>query len=121
MNQVETYGPVQALHLGRSFFGVLAPFMTVRCYAIDGMLVDSGLACLRQQVLEFARHHKVERVVLTHHHEDHSGNSRSLKDAGLPILASQETANKVEAGFSHYCLPETHLGQRTQDRAANSW
>ncbi len=97
---IEEYGPVRALRQGRRPFGLLPPYMTVRCYAVDGLLVDAGLSCHLDRVLEWARCESVGRAVLTHHHEDHSGGAAGLKQAGLPVQASQRTRQWMRSGFS---------------------
>lgn len=100
MHLVEDYGPVRALTMGRRPLGFLPPVMTVRCFAVDGLLVDAGLATHTAPVLEFARSEGVARVAITHHHEDHSGGAAALQRAGLPVDAAPATRELVARGFS---------------------
>lgn len=100
MLTLETYGPVTALRQGRPLPGMRQPIMSVRCFAVDGLLIDAGLASRRGPVLDFVRAHGVRRAILTHHHEDHSGNARALGQAGVPVLASPGTARLVRRGFA---------------------
>lgn len=97
--EVEEYGPVQALHHGNPVLGCFPPYMSVRCYTVDGLMVDSGLSSNQKPVLEWARIRKVREAVLTHHHEDHSGSASLLKDSGLTVRASQKTQAWVSRGF----------------------
>lgn len=106
MITVERYGPVTALRHGRSLPLLGRPLMSVRCYAFDGLMIDTGLYAKRAAILDFAAEHRVERCAITHHHEDHSNNAGPLKDAGIPVHAAPSTGALVRRGFS------THLYQR---------
>lgn len=80
-------------------FGVLPPLMSVYVFAIDGLLVDTGLPVFQQQVLAFCRRHQVSQCFLTHYHEDHSGNAANLSDAGIPVSAGKETGRIIARPF----------------------
>lgn len=97
---IEGYGPVVALRQGRRILGIVPPILEVRCYAVDGLLIDSGLACFRRQVLSFCQAQGVGQAVLTHHHEDHSGNAASLIAQDMPVRASVATCERVARGFA---------------------
>jgi len=100
MQATEDYGPVRALRQGRRLFGILPPYMWVRCFAVDGLLVDAGLSCHAGRTLTWAREQGVREAVLTHHHEDHSGGGPTLRAGGLPVRASAATRAWVGQGFS---------------------
>lgn len=102
MIAVERYGPVTALRHGRAIPGLGGPLMSVRCYAVDGLLVDTGLYAKRRAILDFAREHRVSRCAVTHHHEDHSNNALPLQAAGVPVLAPEATRVRVRAGFATF-------------------
>ncbi|MCP3951650.1 MAG: MBL fold metallo-hydrolase [Desulfobacterales bacterium] len=71
------FGEIKGIKLGWSLFG--PPLMTVYCYMIGDLMVDTGQAHMQPEALEIAGDHKIKRVFLTHHHEDHSGNAAALK------------------------------------------
>ncbi|MBI3927080.1 MAG: MBL fold metallo-hydrolase [Armatimonadetes bacterium] len=100
MVTAEHYGPIEALHQGRTLLGFLPPYMQVRCYAVDGLLIDSGLSCFVAEVLEWAKERRVEQAVVTHHHEDHSGGAMGLQKAGVVVRASARTREWMRQGFS---------------------
>lgn len=74
------------LRMARTYRG--KEILPVFCYAVGGTLVDTGISSVGDEVEEAARKAKVERVVLTHHHEDHSGNAARLAALGAEVLAT---------------------------------
>lgn len=90
-------GPLRALEMYRAFAG--RPIMKVYSFALGDTLVDTGLASLGGRVVDWARSVGAKRAVLTHHHEDHAGNTSTLLDAGLDVRATEATAALVEAGL----------------------
>jgi glyoxylase-like metal-dependent hydrolase (beta-lactamase superfamily II) len=74
------------LRMARTYRG--REILPVYCYAIGGALVDTGISSVGEEVEAVARKAKVERVVLTHHHEDHSGNAARIAALGAEVLAT---------------------------------
>ena len=97
----EVYGPVEALRQSRPFLGRSA-LLSVRCYAVDGLMIDCGMPPRRADVLRFAQEKHVHTVALTHHHEDHSGNAAALLASSYEVRASPEAARRIADGFSQY-------------------
>jgi len=73
------FGSIQGFKLGWSPLG--PPLMTVFCYRLGDLLIDTGLAHVCKEILEIAARHGIRRVFLTHHHEDHSGNAALIRHA----------------------------------------
>ena len=93
-----TFGPVQTYELGFSPIG--RPYMTVYLYFAGSAMIDTGQSHMRSQVLEIASRHTIDSVLLTHHHEDHSGNARRISDRyGVPIFGSPECVREMARPF----------------------
>ena len=67
---------VTALELGYGIVG--RPLMNVICYLVGDTLIDSGQTRMAAAMESFARDRRIRRLLLTHHHEDHSGNAAMI-------------------------------------------
>ncbi len=77
------------------------PIMTAFCYRFEGVLVDTGLRHMQRGVSSWVEDSPPDQVLLTHHHEDHSGNGAALsRRFNLPVYAHPETVEAVQSGFS---------------------
>jgi glyoxylase-like metal-dependent hydrolase (beta-lactamase superfamily II) len=99
------FGDVKAYELGWSPFG--HPMMTVYLYVVDDLMIDTGLRHMGREVVGIGESCNIRKVVLTHHHEDHSGNASVLKDTfGVPVYGHPLTVLKMRADFK--ILPYQH-------------
>ncbi len=70
-------------------------------FLVDGLLVDTGLAYLHKPFMQWLAQFPPSQLVLTHHHEDHSGNAAAaLKQFGIPGYAHPLAVEKMHSGFS---------------------
>lgn len=83
------------------------PLMSVFFYRIGRLLVDTGQKNMRHQVLDGLAGCWPETVLLTHHHEDHSGNAAAIAQRGARVLAHRLTAQKMAHPFA--IRPYQHL------------
>jgi ribonuclease/clavin/mitogillin len=75
-------------------------------YLVDGLLIDSGppagTDAFKQFVTSLPPEQAVEKVIITHWHEDHAGGARFLsEELGLPVYIHQKGIAKVRTGFSY--------------------
>lgn len=84
---------VSALRCRTSIWG--RPFQ-VWLYTVDGVLVDTGPPRARKGITPFADAHPPREILLTHYHEDHSGNAAYLSGRyGATVWMGEETAKVV--------------------------
>lgn len=101
MNIVQraSFGEIEAIQLG--FGPVGRPLMSVYMYWVDGHLIDTGQRNMRSAVMRLLSEKKVEGVLLTHHHEDHSGNAATIRRLyGVGVTGHPETGRLMKNGFS---------------------
>ncbi|MFH1130876.1 MAG: MBL fold metallo-hydrolase [Pseudomonadota bacterium] len=48
------------------------------CYLIDGILIDTGFAHIRDLMVRFLADYEIKAICCTHNHEDHAGNCGAL-------------------------------------------
>lgn len=89
---------IKGYQLGWSLFG--PPLMTVYCYVIGDLMVDTGQSHMQKEALDIAGNHGIKRIVLTHHHEDHSGNAAAIKlKTRAEVYGHFLTVEKMSAEF----------------------
>ena len=59
--------------------GLLGTTINVYAYFVDGMLIDSGPQRMKQEMVNFCTLNRPDKIVHTHYHEDHTGNTAYLK------------------------------------------
>jgi glyoxylase-like metal-dependent hydrolase (beta-lactamase superfamily II) len=94
----KSFGPVQAVELGYSPIG--PPIMSVYFYYLNGLLIDTGQHHMQRHALDAIGDLPVRQILLTHHHEDHSGNAAAFqKKTGAPVRGHILTASKLRKGY----------------------
>jgi glyoxylase-like metal-dependent hydrolase (beta-lactamase superfamily II) len=92
------YGPVQAVQMGYSPVGT--PLMNVHFYRLGGLVIDTGQRHMQKEALQAMADESIRHILLTHHHEDHSGNAAALRDlTGATVWGHRITAAKLAGGF----------------------
>ena len=104
--KIHDFGPVKGIELGYGMIG--PPLMTVYCYLVDGVLIDSGQSRMKKHFEDLIENYEIRTLLLTHHHEDHSGNAvivKKMKNAD--VYGHSLTVKKMSEGFN--ILPYQHL------------
>lgn len=86
--------------------------MKVCVYMIDGIVVDTGPAVRRKQLLPVLREYKPEAVVITHLHEDHAGLASDLDKAGFPVFLHSTSIKEASENPRVSLYRRFYWGQR---------
>lgn len=86
----KTCGDVTEFKAARTLLG--RPVYITHFFYLDGLLIDTGPRHNAREVFEALRNLPLEKVVITHQHEDHTGNCNMLsREMGVPVYAHPET------------------------------
>lgn len=85
--KVHTYEDMTQVELYNRMFGMT---LKASIYFIDGLLIDTGTIRKRKQLIPLFKSWSIDKVLLTHHHEDHSGLAYWLgKEKGIPLYCHE--------------------------------
>ena len=99
------HGEVEGLRVGRVKFRNTT---TAICYRIGSTLLDTGPANQWSKIRAFVDGRPLGQVLLTHHHEDHSGNAARLQArTRATVFEPADALERLAAGFHLY--PYQHL------------
>ncbi|MFI2811588.1 MULTISPECIES: MBL fold metallo-hydrolase [Microbulbifer] len=91
------YCDLDAIRVGRFNLGVNTTFVV---YRLGGTVIDTGPSNQWRHVRPFIRQRPLEQLLLTHHHEDHSGNAGAIQQlTGVQPLAPAATVEILQRGF----------------------
>ena len=87
----------EGVRVGRLNAGINTTFIV---YRVGDTVIDCGPSNQWKDVQPFVERHSVRQLLITHHHEDHSGNaSRIAALTGVTPLAPAISQAKLAAGF----------------------
>ncbi len=93
------HGPVEGYQFGYSPVRFVKPF-PVWCYFLHDTLIDTGQRHCQPDILATFSQKTIRQIVLTHFHEDHSGNAAALRrQHNCPVLAGPLTAQRIGKAF----------------------
>ena len=91
------YHDLEGLRVGRFNLGVNSTFVV---YRLGGTVFDTGPSNQWRYVKPFIQERPLEQLLLTHHHEDHSGNAAAIKAmTGVTPLAPVQALDKLRQGY----------------------
>lgn len=94
----KTHDGVGMYRFGYSPIG--KPFLSVYCYEIDGLLIDTAQRNCERKVLRTFEQKHIDSIMLTHWHEDHSGNAEALANFhDATIYAPNQCLHHLKNGF----------------------
>ncbi len=65
-------------------------------YLLEGLLIDTGPASFMEGLLAFYKQNDIRQVVLTHHHEDHSGTAAWLqRHKNVPVYVHKSAVRDL--------------------------
>ncbi|GAA5524960.1 hydroxyacylglutathione hydrolase [Microbulbifer aestuariivivens] len=89
---------LEGFRVGRFNLGVNTTFSV---YRLGGTLIDAGPSNQWRYVKGFIQTAPLQQLLLTHHHEDHSGNAGAIhRLTGVRAQAPSLTANILQRGFA---------------------
>lgn len=88
---------LEAVRVGRFNLGINTSFNVMR---LDGTVFDTGPSNQWKYVKGFIEEKPLKQLLLTHHHEDHSGNAGAIKAlTGVTPQAPELTVSILRKGF----------------------
>ncbi len=93
-----SYEEMDAIRVGRFNLGINTSFIL---YRLGNTLIDTGPSNQWQHVKPFIDEKPLDQILLTHHHEDHSGNAAAIaKLTGITPSAPKLTQAIMDHGFN---------------------
>jgi endoribonuclease LACTB2 len=87
--------------------------LSVFCFETDGVLIDTGAYSLSKQLKPFFDEIDIDKVVITHDHEDHTGGAAYIqKTKGVPIFMSNKSAKNGEKPAKYPLYRKAFWGSR---------
>lgn len=87
------------------------PWFNVYCFILDNVLIDTAQAHCKEKVRDTFKDKRIEKILLTHFHEDHSGNVANLaQEHHAAVFAHAITQPKVKQGFELFLYEKVLFG-----------
>jgi glyoxylase-like metal-dependent hydrolase (beta-lactamase superfamily II) len=81
---------INGVQLGNGTIAFRGIKLNVHCFALDGVLIDTGAKSLEKEFQPFLKELDIDQVVITHFHEDHTGCAAFVqKELHLPVFMNE--------------------------------
>ena len=92
--------------------------LNVYSFVVDGVLIDTGSRSLLQPFKPFFQEADVDQVVISHHHEDHTGGAGYLQDTyGYPIYMDSKMIEYCRKRADYPLYRQLFWGRRSPFQA----
>ncbi|NYE56477.1 MBL fold metallo-hydrolase [Carboxydothermus ferrireducens] len=88
MLKTKVFQEILAIKMGRTIFGKL--LYPVHAFYFDGVLIDTGCWHCRFEFSSFLKELNIDKVILTHAHEDHFGNVWAAEKWQIPVYVDEK-------------------------------
>jgi len=107
--KTQVYEGVTQIMMGREVEGTV--YYWTSAYLVEGLLVDSGCSYTAEELVGFSRRRRVDRLVNTHHHEDHVGGNALIKrELGVGGLAHAKAIPLIKSRLPLHSYQELVWG-----------
>ncbi len=91
----KTSKEVTVFKASRTF--IKKPVMFTHFYYLDGILIDTGPPAIWKEVINILKNYRLEKVIITHQHEDHTGNCKHIYEHfNIKPLAHPQTVSLIK-------------------------
>lgn len=112
------YGSYQNITYANGVVTLGKVSLNVYCYMIDGVLIDTGSRSLSKHFEPFFLGTDIDKVVLTHIHEDHSGGASFLSQKrNLPIYIHEMSLQECSKNPDYPLYRKVFWGKRRPFKA----
>ncbi|MGC8900876.1 MAG: MBL fold metallo-hydrolase [bacterium] len=86
--KIENFKDIHVIKMSKTFLG--NPVFMVHAFYLDGLLIDTGFVSAKIKMRRFMEEYRVNKVIITHHHEDHVGANAEANKLGIIPLVPEE-------------------------------
>lgn len=98
-------GDAEGVQFGKGTVSLRGVTLSVYSFNVDGVLIDTGSKTLEKEFMPYFKEQDLDKIVITHHHEDHTGCAHILqKTMGLPVYMNKIKIDECRkrAGYPLY-------------------
>lgn len=109
---------VKGVQMGNGTISSPAVKLNVHSFFVDGVLIDTGAKSLEAYFKPYFDELAIEKVVLTHFHEDHSGCAALLQERQLPIFMNEKKIESCKKRADYPLYRQLFWGRRKPFQAS---